>query len=215
VTRTRPILVALAGLPGTGKSTLARVLAAELLAPVLDKDRVRAALFRPDRLEHSPAQDDLCMRAIYAAAALMARSDAAAGALLPLVPDATPLVSAILDGRTYTRTGSVAALVEAARGAGTALLVVECRCADALAEERLARDAAAGAHPARNRGVALHRELRARAEPLAPALAAALASTGEGAVAHLVLDTGAEPLARQVERVQAALARLAGGTLPA
>ena len=40
-------LIALAGLPGAGKSTLAHVLAAELGAPVFDKDTVRAALFAP------------------------------------------------------------------------------------------------------------------------------------------------------------------------
>ena len=37
--------VLFAGLPGTGKSTLARALAERLGAAVLDKDRVRGALF--------------------------------------------------------------------------------------------------------------------------------------------------------------------------
>jgi predicted kinase len=42
-----PCLVIMAGLPGTGKSTISRVLAAEVGGLVLDKDNVRAALF-PD-----------------------------------------------------------------------------------------------------------------------------------------------------------------------
>ena len=37
--------VLFAGLPGTGKSTLARAIAGRLGAAVLDKDRVRGALF--------------------------------------------------------------------------------------------------------------------------------------------------------------------------
>ena len=38
-------LIALAGLPGTGKSTLAREIAATLEVPLLDKDRVRAVSY--------------------------------------------------------------------------------------------------------------------------------------------------------------------------
>jgi predicted kinase len=41
------MLIAMAGLPGSGKSTLATCLEPRLGAVVLDKDRVRAALFPP------------------------------------------------------------------------------------------------------------------------------------------------------------------------
>src|SRR5262249_39463493 len=56
--RTR-VLVAMAGLPGSGKSTLAACLERELGAVVLDKDRVRAALFPPRVLDYSAAQDEI------------------------------------------------------------------------------------------------------------------------------------------------------------
>jgi adenylylsulfate kinase len=120
-------LIALAGLPGAGKSTLARVLAAELGAPVFDKDTVRAALFGPDRIEYSREQDDLCWELTLRAAAWeLARRRPAC---------------AILDGRTYCRAGQVEALRTFAARAGLPLLLVECTCGEAAACERLAGDA--------------------------------------------------------------------------
>ena len=170
-------LIALAGLPGAGKSTLARVLAAELGAPVFDKDTVRAALFGPDRIEYSREQDDLCWELTLRAAAWeLARRRPAC---------------AILDGRTYCRAGQVEALRTFAARAGLPLLLVECTCGEAAACERLAGDAAAGRHPAADRGPELHRRLRAEAVPI------------EGP--KLVLDTERLSLDEQLAAVCGAL----------
>ena len=65
--------VILAGLPGTGKSTLARALVEQLGGVVLDKDRVREALFSAPLTDYVREQDDLCMRAIFEAAAYLTR----------------------------------------------------------------------------------------------------------------------------------------------
>src|SRR5947209_2269421 len=46
------MLIAMAGLPGTGKSTLARQMARALSGVVLDKDVIRAALFPPALVEY-------------------------------------------------------------------------------------------------------------------------------------------------------------------
>ena len=55
------MLVILAGLPGTGKSTLARALAGRIGGAVLDKDIIRRALFAPEDIEYTAAQDDFVM----------------------------------------------------------------------------------------------------------------------------------------------------------
>jgi adenylylsulfate kinase len=166
------MLIAMAGLPGTGKSSLAARLAQELGATVLDKDRVRAALFPPPVLDYSAAQDDLCMAAVYQAAAHILRT--------------SPRPAVILDGRTFLRSSQVRDLLALAASVGEAPRFVECVCDDAVARARLEDDLARGAHPARNRTHALYLELKARAEPIG--------------VPHLVLDTGRTALEDCVQR---------------
>jgi predicted kinase len=56
------MLIAMAGLPGTGKSTLAHHLADACASIVLDKDSIRAALFPIDQVEYSTRQDDFCFK---------------------------------------------------------------------------------------------------------------------------------------------------------
>lgn len=172
-------LVALAGLPGTGKSTLARELARRLGAPLVDKDRVRAALFAPEEVEYSRAQDDLVMEFVHRAVEYRARAGR-----VPAV---------VLDGRTYGRRVQVEALRALAARLGTPLALIECTAAPDIVRARLARDAAEGAHPAANRSVELYERLRAEAEPI------------EGP--KLVLATDERPLAELVEAALAHVAR--------
>jgi hypothetical protein len=58
------MLIAMAGLPATGKSTIAARLAEEPGGVILSKDRVRAALFPSPVLDYSSEQNDLTMDAI-------------------------------------------------------------------------------------------------------------------------------------------------------
>ena len=67
--------------------------------------------------------------------------------------------------------------------------MVECVCADAVAEGRLRRDTDRPGHPAANRTVDLYRSLKAQAEPLR--------------VPRLVIDTGADDLSACVDRALA------------
>jgi adenylylsulfate kinase len=142
----------MAGLPGTGKSAIARVLAERLHVPLLDKDRVRDALFAPHFVEYSREQDDAVCALVYGAVELLARKRSCAGV--------------VLDGRTYSRADQVDALRGCAARAGARLDVIACMCSDEIARERLERDRELGAHPARDRDFALYMKLKAQAQPL-------------------------------------------------
>lgn len=156
------MLIAMAGLPGTGKSTLAERLATALGGVVLSKDVVRAALFPTAVLDYSSAQDDVAMSAVFAATRLLLTTN--------------PAHIVILDGRTFRRSAQVADLLELGRSVGQPPKVIECVCSDATARDRLDRDAATGAHLAGNRTGSLHAAVKATAEPLT--------------VPRLTLDTG-------------------------
>jgi len=144
-------IVALAGLPGTGKSTLARGLAVRLRAPLLDKDRVRAALFAPEEIEYSREQDDLVMECIHRAVEFHSGRGRA------------PAV--VLDGRTYSRRAQAEALRTLARRLAAPLVWLECTASAAAVRARLEEDRERD-HPAANRSWELYERLRASAEPL-------------------------------------------------
>jgi predicted kinase len=171
------VLIAMAGLPGTGKSSLAAGLAREMGAVVLDKDRVRAALFPPAVLDYSARQDDICMAAIYQAA----------GCIL----DTLPRQAVILDGRTFLRSGQVQDLLAFAASRGKTPRLIECTCADEVARGRLESDRVRGEHPAGNRDPDLYLALKAAAEPIP--------------IPHLVLDTGHLPFDECLRRCLAYL----------
>jgi adenylylsulfate kinase len=160
------MLIAMAGLPGTGKSTIARRLAAELNGIVIDKDVVRAALFPPPALEYTVEQDDLAMTSVYLAAEQILK--------------VKPLLPVVLDGRTFRRQKQVRELTAMMKLAGIVPRFIACVAAEGVIRERLKHDMAAGTHPAGNRTFELYLKLKANAEPLA--------------VPHLTLDTGTTSL---------------------
>ena len=69
------MIVQLAGLPGTGKSSLATELVRRLgsRALLLDKDRIRHALFGPEHTLYTRQQDDFCVVTMLRAAAWQLR----------------------------------------------------------------------------------------------------------------------------------------------
>ncbi len=146
------MLIAMAGLPGSGKSTLAARLAGALKGQVLDKDRVRTCLFRPEDVEYSREQDDFCMDVLYRTAAFLLRRDAGR--------------SVLIDGRPFAYPDQVEALAQFARREKLALKWIECVCSDETARQRLEACGAQADHPAANRSYALYLALKAVREPL-------------------------------------------------
>jgi predicted kinase len=69
------MIVLMAGLPGTGKTTLARELAARTSGRVLSKDEIRHALFTPDEIEYSSRQDDFCLRVMLQTAGYLLEAE--------------------------------------------------------------------------------------------------------------------------------------------
>jgi predicted kinase len=170
--------VLFAGLPGTGKSTLARAIAERLGAAVLDKDRVRGALFPGALTDYTAQQDELCMRAMLEAAAYLT--------------ELKRVEYIFFDGRTFSQRGQIEDVLLAAARAGARWRVVRVMCADAVAEERLARSDPS--HPAKNRDAALYRRIKQQFEPIAQAKLEVDTTLGTDAVLTMVEEylTGKE-----------------------
>jgi adenylylsulfate kinase len=142
------MLILMAGLPGSGKSTLSRALAADLGGTVLDKDQIRAALFPPGDIEYSTEQDDFCMAILLKVAGYIFRKDATR--------------TVFLDGRTFSRGYQLKRAIGFASAIGQPWRILECICREETARKRLAE----ADHVAANRGFNLYLEVKARFEEI-------------------------------------------------
>ncbi|HET8912562.1 MAG TPA: ATP-binding protein [Ktedonobacteraceae bacterium] len=147
------MLIAMAGLPGTGKSTLARLLANHLAGIILDKDTIRAALFPADLIEYSIRQDDFCMSVLFQVATYLLNN--------------SPEQSVFVDGRPFSFSYQIAALDQLAAELKQPLKIIECTCSDETALQRLSKESKArSTNPATNRDYALYLAVKARFEPI-------------------------------------------------
>ena len=143
------MIILMAGLPGTGKSTVARALAQKTAGCVLSKDEIRAALFAPEDIEYSTAQDDFCMEVMLQGARFLLEKN--------------PQRKVFLDGRTFSRRYQIDRVLAFAGEIAQPWTILECTCSEESAHRRLELDAS---HPARNRTVSLYLEVKAHFEPI-------------------------------------------------
>jgi len=141
----------MAGLPGTGKSTLARELARRTqgAGAILSKDAIRASLFSPEDIEYSVEQDDFVMEVMLDAARFLLRK--------------TPARKIFLDGRPFSRRYQIDRVLEFANELAQPWTIIECTCSDESARRRLDLKPDSS-HPAHNRSFGLYLEVKARFE---------------------------------------------------
>ncbi|MGA8482306.1 MAG: ATP-binding protein [Chthoniobacterales bacterium] len=144
------MLAVMAGLPASGKSTIAVQLSARLGAVLLSKDKVRATLFPSELIEYSSSQDDFCIEIILQAA----------GYIL----ERNPSSIIIIDGRTFSKRSQIQRIEAAAEHFHTKLKIIECVCTDETAQRRIAQDK--GKHLAANRNFDLYLRLKADSDPI-------------------------------------------------
>ncbi|HTS38007.1 MAG TPA: AAA family ATPase [Candidatus Solibacter sp.] len=142
----------MAGLPGTGKSALARALAARVSGRVLSKDEFRHALFAPEEIEYSTRQDDFCLQLMLETAGYLLATNAEA--------------KIFLDGRSFSRRYQIENVIGAAASLHQSWRILECVCSEETARRRLEHDVANGAHPAENREYELYLQVRERFEAM-------------------------------------------------
>jgi len=146
------MIVLMAGLPGSGKTTLARELAARTSGRVISKDEIRHAIFSQEEIEYSSRQDDFCVQIMLETAAYLLRQERRRWI--------------ILDGRPFSRRYQIENALTLAASLRQPWRILECVCAEETAKRRLETDAATGEHPAANRGYKLYLEVKARFETI-------------------------------------------------
>lgn len=143
----RPFVVATMGLPGAGKSVVARAIEDQLGLRRVCRDQIRAAMF--PRCNYSYIEKRAAFRSL----------------LLALDINCMMGVGSVIDGMTFSRRSELDRVAElvAKHGIVTIPLLVECPVE--LARERVARDMATNRHLAGDRTPETVNDVMARRDP--------------------------------------------------
>ncbi len=142
------MVVALMGLPGSGKTSLAEALAPRIPARTVSRDGVRAAMFRP--CDFTDREKAAAFRAVLEAV----RANCELGQ------------STIVDGMPFSREGELEAVRQAGREAGGWTLAVLCSVPVEEAQRRVRAQAEASKPVAEDRDADLVAEVAGRFRPL-------------------------------------------------
>lgn len=160
----QPLVLLLVGLPGAGKTTLARRLAPAIGAVTLSRDDIRDAIFPEALLDYSSEQNQV-------------GTDALLGVLGYLLARPKPAFI-IVDGKPFSRQAEIETVKQLVEASGARLLILHCVAPQAVIEGRL------------QRGLADERNVRAQRDPEKAARIRAAFEPIEGP--HVVVDTSLE-----------------------
>jgi predicted kinase len=141
----------MAGLPGTGKTTLAHGLASRTGGRVIGKDEIRHSLFLRDEIEYSSRQDDFCLQIMLESAQYLLRRN--------------PQQIIFLDGRPFSKRYQIDNALSAASSFHQPWRILECVCSEETAKKRLEKQTS-GNHPAANRNYELYLKVRSYFESI-------------------------------------------------
>lgn len=160
-----PVVVALMGLPGSGKTTLARALAPLLSARTVSRDEIRAAMFRP--CSFTDAEKAAAFEAVLQAVAVNCKLGH----------------STVVDGMPFSRPGEFEAVRDASVAGGCRALPVLCSLSIEEAQRRVRRQQA----HADDRDEGLVQEVADRFRPLPQGTLQLDATRPAGELAEAVL----------------------------
>ena len=165
-----PIVVATMGLPGAGKSVVARAIERELGLRRICRDQIRAAMF--PHCNYSFVEKRAAYRSL----------------LLALEINCLLRVGSVIDGMTFSRRAELDRVAEIAANQRIVTIPLLVECPPELARQRVARDLATGRHVAADRTPETVNDVLARRDPFPEGTLVVDGTLPEERMCHLAIE---------------------------